>query len=82
MNGHYSTHPFKQIQVRPFRTGKQTSSELSELTPMADRCAGTERIKTDIILTCIPDVVLLINNLRDSLPEWAGVSLCLNKGNL
>ena len=72
--------PFSNVQVRLFRSGKQTRSDLNEMTPIADRCPGTERIKTDIILTCIPGVVLLINNLRVILPFVAGVSFCLKKG--
>ena len=64
--------PFTNVQVRLFRSGKQTRSDLNEMTPIADRCPGIERIKTDIILTCIPGVVLFINNLREILPLWQG----------
>ena len=78
-NGHSISNPFTIVQVRLFRSGKQTRSELSELTPIADRCPGIERIKTDIILTCIPGVVLLINNLREKSHASAGVNCGLNK---
>ena len=71
--------PILFVQVRPFRTGKQTSSDSNEVTPMADSSPGCERIKTDIILTCTPGVVLLINNLREILPIWQGSRFVFKK---
>ena len=65
------------VQVRLFRASKKTSRQSKLIPPIADRLPRVERIKTDIILTCILGVVLFINNLRKKSLERAGVNYTL-----
>ena len=37
----------RHVQVRPFRARKKTSISSEPAPPMADKCKGIERIKTD-----------------------------------
>ena len=72
-----SSSVYSPVQVRLFRAGKKTSRQSKLIPPIADRLPRVERIKTDIILTCILGVVLFINNLRYIRPKGTGVNYYL-----
>ena len=77
MSGSYFTYPGTVLQVRLFRAGKKTSRQTKLFPQIADRLPRVERIKTDIILTCILGVVLQISNLRYIRPKGTGVNYYL-----
>jgi len=65
---HKLINPCQVVQVRPFRARKKTSISSEPAPPMADKCKGIERIKTDYnsyLYTLCGLIVLNINNLYE-----------------